>query len=75
MAKFKMLPPDVPVLEIDQATGKFTGRLSSDFYDLMKGLERLGVLDMFDVNNTTPPTNLQVLIFNAASGKFIPGAN
>lgn len=69
MAKFRLPPPDVPA--IDPVTGNWT----ADYYDLFKGLERLGLLDLADVNNATPPTNLQVLIWNAATGKFIPGAN
>lgn len=69
MARIRIPPPDVPA--IDPATGRW----SADWYDVMKSLERLGVLDLFDVNNATPPTNLQVLVWNAASSKFIPGAN
>lgn len=68
MARFSLPPPDVPV--IDPTTGLWT----ADYYDIMKGLERLGLLDLFDVS-TTAPANLQVMIWNSASGKFIPGAN
>jgi hypothetical protein len=68
MAKFRMPPPDVAM--IDPTTGKWT----SDGYDVMKGLERLGLLDLADVS-TTAPANLQVMIFNSTTGKFTPGAN
>lgn len=69
MARFRMLPPDVPA--VDPKTGLWT----ADAYDLFKRLEMLGALDLFDVNNTTPITDGQVMIWNAASSKFIPGAN
>jgi hypothetical protein len=38
-------------------------------------LESRGVLAMPDVDNSTPITNGQVLIFDGTSGKFKPGAN
>lgn len=63
--KFRMPLPDVVV--IDVRTGKFT----ADGYDAFKRLETLGLLDMTDV----APTNGQVLIFNATTGKYVPGAN
>lgn len=68
MARIKIPPPDVPA--IDPATGKWT----DDYYDIIKGLERLGLLDLFDVSRTTP-SNGQVLIYNSANKDFEPGAN
>ena len=69
MSKFKMLPQDIPA--IDPKTGKWT----ADWYDLLKGLERLGVLDMADVDNSTPITNTQVLVYDGTAKKLKPGAN
>lgn len=66
--KIRIPPPDVA--PIDPNTGLWT----SDWYDVMKGLERLGVLDLFDVSPTAP-TNTQVMIWNSTTGKFTPGAN
>lgn len=68
MARFRIPPSDIPA--VDPQTGLFT----QDWYDTLKALERLGLLDLFDVS-TTAPANLQVMIWNSASGKFIPGAN
>lgn len=68
MAKFRMPTPDVAV--IDPKTGQFT----ADFYDVMKGLERLGLLDLADVS-TTAPTNGQVMIYNSTNKNFAPGSN
>jgi hypothetical protein len=72
MAKFRVLPPDIPM--IDPATGKWT----SDGYDVMKGLERifdqLKTTDLVDVS-TTAPTNTQVLIWNNTTKLWTPGAN
>lgn len=68
MARIRIPPPDVPA--IDTATGRWT----QDWYDVLKGLERLGMLDLFDVS-TTAPTNGQVLIYSSANKNFAPGAN
>lgn len=68
MARIRIPPPDIPA--IDPATGRFT----NDWYDVLKALERVGLLDLFDVS-TTAPANLQVMIWNSATSKFIPGAN
>lgn len=68
MARIRIPPQDVP--PIDPATGRWT----SDYYDIIKGLERLGLLDLADVS-TTAPANLQVLIYNSASKTWVPGAN
>lgn len=65
--KIKIPPPDVPAIDL------VTGRWTRDYYDIMKGIEKLGLLDLFDVSGA--PTNGQVLVFNATTGKFAPGAN
>lgn len=62
--------PPIDVVAIDIKTGRFV----ADWYDVIKGLERLGLLDLADVSKTAP-TNGQVPIWNAATSKFIPGAN
>jgi len=58
-----------PLLEPDGKT------ISQAWFDYIGYLDRKGVLDMPDVDNSTPITNTQVLIFNIAAGKFKPGAN
>lgn len=68
MAKFRMPPPDVVI--VDPSTGKLT----PDGYDLFKGLERLGLLDLADVS-TTAPTNGQVQVWSATLSQWVPGAN
>lgn len=68
MAKVRIPPSDIPAIDI--ATGRFT----NDWYDVLKGLERLGLLDLFDVS-TTAPTNGQVMIYSSANKNFAPGAN
>lgn len=72
MAKFRMPPPDVPPIIIDPQTKQF--RWNPDMYDVLKGLERLGLLDLADVS-TTAPTNGQVMIYSTANKNFAPGAN
>lgn len=66
--KIRIPPPDVA--PIDPKTGRWTG----DYYDIIKGLERLGFFDLADVS-TTAPTNGQVMIYNSTTGKWTPGAN
>jgi len=66
--KFKMPPPDVPLFDPK------TGLCTETGYDLFKGLERLGFLDLADVA-TTAPTNTQVPIWNSTTGKLTFGAN
>lgn len=72
MARVRIPPPDVSPIEIDPVSKQF--RWTADWYDVMKSLERLGLLDLADVS-TAAPTNGQVPVWNAASGKWIPGAN
>lgn len=68
----KVVPkPDrsTPVLQAD-------GRTISDAWDdFFTYLMRRGVLDAPDVDNSTPITNGQVLIYNSTSKKLKPGAN
>ncbi|MCK1430902.1 hypothetical protein [Bradyrhizobium sp. 87] len=66
--KVRIPPQDVPA--IDLATGLFT----IDWYDAIKALEKLGLLDLADVS-TTAPSNGQVLIYSSANKNFAPGAN
>lgn len=68
MARIRIPPIDVAA--IDPATGRFV----ADWYDVIKGLEKLGLLDLADVS-TTAPTNGQVLIYSSANKNFAPGAN
>jgi hypothetical protein len=62
--------PPIDVAPIDPQTGKWT----ADYYDIIKGLERLGLLDLADVSPTAP-ANGQVQIWNSGTGKWTPGAN
>lgn len=66
--RVRIPPIDVPA--IDPATGKWT----VDYYDIIKGLERLGVLDLADVSPTAP-TNTQVLVWNSTTKLWTPGSN
>lgn len=68
MARFRMPPPDVVI--IDPKTGKLT----ADGYDLFKTLEKLRFADMADVSPTAP-ANTQVPIWNSTTGLWTPGAN
>lgn len=68
MSKFRMPPPDVA--PIDPKTGLWT----SDWYDILKGLETLRFADMADVS-TTAPTNTQVPIYNSTTKLWTPGTN
>lgn len=68
MARIRVPPIDVPA--VDPKTGQFV----ADWYDVIKGLEKLGLLDLADVS-TTAPTNGQVMIYNATNKNFAPGAN
>lgn len=49
--------------------------VSQAWFDFFGYLEARGVLDVFDVDNSTPIADTQVLVYDAASGKFKPGAN
>lgn len=51
------------------------GLINPIWYEFFNNLMRRGVLDMPDVNNSTPITNGQVLVFNGTTRKLTPGAN
>ncbi len=68
MARVRIPPIDVQA--IDPRTGCFV----PDWWDVLKRLETLGLLDLADVS-TTAPTNTQVLIYNSTNKNFAPGAN
>jgi hypothetical protein len=68
MSRIRIPPPDIPA--IDPATGRWT----EAYYDIIKGLERLGLLDLADVS-TTVPTNAQVLTWDATNKRWNPAAN
>jgi hypothetical protein len=68
MAKIRIPPIDVPA--IDLATGCFV----ADWFDVIKALEKVGLLDLADVS-TTAPTNTQVLTWNSTTKLWTPGAN
>jgi hypothetical protein len=67
MARIRIPPPDVPA--IDPATGRFT----RDWYDVLKGLERLGLLDLAGVVGGTP-SNGQLLAYQSGSWVLEPPA-
>lgn len=68
MAKVRIPPADVAAIDLT------TGLLTTDWYDAIKALERLGFLDLADVS-TTAPADGQVPIFVSATGKLTFGAN
>lgn len=68
MARVRVPPIDVAAIDVK------TGRFVSDWYDVIKGLERLGLLDLADVS-TTAPSNTQVLTWNSTTKLWTPGAN
>lgn len=72
MGRIRIPPPDISPIEVDPLTKRL--RWTSDWYDVLKGLERLGLLDLADVS-TTAPTNGQVLIYSSTNKNFAPGSN
>lgn len=68
MARIRIPPIDVAAIDLS------TGRFVADWYDVIKALEKLGLLDLADVS-TTPPANGQVMIYNSTNKNFAPGAN
>jgi hypothetical protein len=67
----KVPRPDksTPVLEADGKT------MSQAWFDFLGYLEARGVLDAPDVDNSTPITNTQVLVYDSTAKKLKPGAN
>lgn len=68
MARIQIPPPDV--VAIDPKTGRWT----NDWYDVLKALERVGLLDLAGMDQTAP-TNGQVPVFNSTTGLWKAGAN
>lgn len=64
----KIKPPgqNVPIQLAD-------GSVNPLWYEYLT--QKRNVLDADDVNNSTPITNGQVLVFNSTTGKLTPGAN
>jgi hypothetical protein len=65
--RVRIPPIDVPA--IDLKTGKFV----IDWYDAIKALEKLGLLDLADVT-TTAPADTNTVRWSAAQKKFNYGA-
>lgn len=65
--RVRIPPIDVPAIDIN--TGKFV----IDWYDAIKALEKLGLLDLADVT-TTAPADTNTVRWSAAQKKFNYGA-
>lgn len=64
----KPLPlSDVPIAGRD-------GLMTQDWYDYLQARDRMKVGDLRDIS-TIAPTNGQVLIYNATTKLWVPGAN
>jgi len=61
MARIRIPPIDVPAIDLT------TGRFVPDWYDVIKGLEKLGLLDLSGVTNGSP-TDGQFLAYSTSSG-------
>lgn len=51
------------------------GGVNPTWYLFFQNLVKRGVLDMSDVDNSTPITNGQVLVYDGTALKLKPGAN
>jgi hypothetical protein len=51
------------------------GVVNPTWYLFFQNLVKRGVLDMPDVDNSTPITNTQVLVWNSTAKKLKPGSN
>lgn len=51
------------------------GAINPVWYEFFNNLIKRGVLDMPDVDNTTPITNGQVLVWNGTDSVFKAGSN
>lgn len=71
MARIRIPPPDVAPIEIDPETKKF--RWNSDWYDVLKNLERLRLIDLADVT-TAAPADTNTVRYSASSSKWNFGA-
>jgi hypothetical protein len=65
--RIRVPPIDVPAIDLN--TGKFV----IDWYDAIKALEKLGLLDLADVT-TTAPADTNTVRWSAAQKKFNYGA-
>jgi hypothetical protein len=65
--RVRIPPIDVPAIDVN--TGKFV----IDWYDAIKALEKLGLLDLADVT-TTAPADTNTVRWSAAQKKFNYGA-
>jgi hypothetical protein len=65
--RIRIPPIDVPAIDVN--TGKFV----IDWYDAIKALEKLGLLDLADVT-TTAPADTNTVRWSAAQKKFNYGA-
>jgi hypothetical protein len=62
----RLIPPiDVPPIDLR------TGRWTADWYDYIKGLK---LTDLADVSPVAPADG-QVMIWNAAQNRWVPGSN
>lgn len=52
-----------------------TGVINPVWYEFFNNLMKRGVLDMPDVDNSTPITNAQVLVYDSTAKKLKPGSN
>ena len=59
---------DTPVVQPD------TGLMSPDWYEYFQSRDQIKVADLRDIS-TTAPTNGQVMIYNATTKLWVPGAN
>lgn len=60
---------------IDEPIVLSGGLCNPNWYAFFTDLMKRGVLDMPDVDNSTPITNTQVLIYDGTAKKLKPGAN
>lgn len=71
MARIRIPSPDIPPIEMDPDTKQF--RWSADWYDVLKGLERLRLIDLADIT-TAAPADTNTVRYSAASSKWNFGA-
>ncbi|WP_143279124.1 hypothetical protein [Bradyrhizobium sp. C9] len=71
MARVRIPPVDVPPIEIDPVTKQF--RWTADWYDVLKALERLRLIDLADVT-TAVPADTNTVRYSASSSKWNFGA-
>lgn len=67
MARIRIPPIDVPVIDLE------TGKMTTDWYDAIKGLERLRIQDISDVT-TSAPADTNTIRYSAAGKVWNFGA-